>query len=424
MPVTVVAGVQWGDEGKGRIVDLMASQADIVIRCQGGPNAGHTIVNEFGKFALHGVPSGIFNPKARCIVGAGTVINPSGMVEELKTVAKAGADINRVLISDRAHLIMPYHKLMDGLDEQHRKGGSKIGTTGQGIAQAYSDKASRRGLRAGDLLDMSVFKAKLADSLAWQNRLLATYDHPAISIDDVLEQVEEAAEFLRPMIGDTINPICDALDAGKQVLLEGQLGVMRDLDWGAYPFVTSSCPTPAGMVAGAGVPSRSVERVIGVVKAYTTAVGAGPFPTELFDSKGDSLREKGGEFGATTGRPRRCGWYDAVAVKWACRVAGFTELALTKIDVLDGEPTLPICVDYKDGDKTLDSFPTTDAMARVKPVYKDMPGWFEKTTSARKMEELPKTAQNYVEELERLAGVPISMVSVGPERDSIIERGS
>jgi adenylosuccinate synthase len=198
---------------------------------------------------------------------------------------------------------------------------------------------------------------------------------------------------------------------------------MRDLDWGAYPFVTSSCPTPAGMVAGAGVPSRSVERVIGVVKAYTTAVGAGPFPTELFDSKGDDLREKGGEFGATTGRPRRCGWYDAVAVKWACRVAGFTELALTKIDVLDGEPTLPICVDYKDGDKTLDSFPTTDAMARVKPVYKDMTGWSEKTTSARKMEELPKTAQDYVEELERLAGVPISMVSVGPERDSIIERG-
>lgn len=422
MPVTVVAGVQWGDEGKGRIVDLIASQADIVIRCQGGPNAGHTIVNDKGKFILHGVPSGVFNPKALCIVGAGTVINPSGIVNELKMLAQAGVDLNKVLISERAHLIMPYHILMDKLDEEQRSGKAKIGTTGQGIAWAYSDKVARRGMRAGDLLDMNVFRAKLEQTLIWQNRLLAAYDHPPMSIEDILAEVEPAADFIRPLIGDSVAPIADALDEGKQVMLEGQLGVMRDLDWGAYPFVTSSCPTPAGMAAGAGVSPAKIERIIGVVKAYTTAVGKGPFPTELTDAKGDELRERGGEYGATTKRPRRCGWFDAVAVNWACKVGGFTELALTKIDVLDGEPSLPVCISYKDGNKTVETFPATDAMARVQPVYREMPGWSGKTSEARTMDQLPSQARDYVLDIERMAGVPISMVSVGPERDSIIER--
>lgn len=428
MPATIIAGVQWGDEGKGRIVDLLAEEADVVIRCQGGPNAGHTVINEGGKFILHAVPSGIFNPRAHCFIGAGTVVNPTGLSEEMRGLEAAGVDLDRLLISDRAHLIMPYHRLFDRLEEE-RLGAKQIGSTRQGIAPAYADKAARTGLRVGDLQDFAAFRVRLREVLDWKNRQLhALYDHPPINEAEVVAEVEEAAAYLARHVGDTVGPVCAELRAGKQVLLEGQLGVMRDLDWGVYPYVTSSCPTPAGMAAGAGVPPQAVTRVIGVVKAYTTAVGSGPFPTELKGTDGDALRERGGEYGATTGRPRRCGWFDAVAVAWAVQVAGFTELALTKVDVLDGMSELPICVGYEEetpaGVKQMDAFPGTTVMERVKPVYEIHQGWEGNTSSARSMDELPEAAQVYVDDLEARSGAPITLVSVGPERNAIIRRTS
>lgn len=422
MPVTVVAGVQWGDEGKGRIVDLLARDADLVVRCQGGPNAGHTVINDLGRFVLHAIPSGIFSEQTLCIVGAGTVVNPTGIVEEIEGLRKSGIDTGNLLISERAHVIMPYHRLLEALDEQSRSADNKIASTGQGIAPAYSDKAARRGIRVGDLLDMRTLRDRMVDELKFRNRILAAFDRPLITVDEVISQIEPAAQFLKPFIGDTVIPIMDAIQAGKQVMLEGQLGVMRDLDWGAYPFVTSSSPTPAGMAAGAGVPPQCVSRVVGVVKAYTTAVGAGPFPTELTCDKGASLRERGGEYGATTGRPRRCGWFDTVAVAWATKVAGFTELALTKVDILDDEPVLPVCVRYEYEGRTIESFPTTALMGQVKPVYEEMPGWMCDTSSARTMADLPKEAVDYIDVLEKASGAPITLVSVGPERDSIIDR--
>ncbi|MBI3944322.1 MAG: adenylosuccinate synthase [Armatimonadetes bacterium] len=420
MPATIIAGAQWGDEGKGRVVDLMAAEADMVIRCQGGPNAGHTVVNDRGRFILHSVPSGIFSPRARCVIGAGTVVNPAGLVAEMAGLGDAGVDPERLLISERAHLILPYHRLFDRLEEV-RLGSKRIGSTGQGIAPAYSDKAARCGIRAGDLLDPTAFRRRLAEVLEWKNRVLTSlYDHPPIAAEEVLAEVEPAAAFLAPFIGDTVGPVHEALTTGKRLLLEGQLGVMRDLDWGAYPFVTSSSPTPAGMAAGAGVPPQHVDRIIGVVKAYTTAVGAGPFPTELTGPEGDRLRERGGEYGATTGRPRRCGWFDAVAVAWAARVAGFTELALTKVDVLDGEARIPVCVGYRDGDREIASPPATALMDRVQPVYEEFPGWEGPTSAARTVAALPRAARAYIAEVERRSGVPITLVSVGPERESAI----
>ena len=422
MAVTIVAGAQWGDEGKGRVVDLLAQDADLVIRCQGGPNAGHTVVNEHGRFVLHSVPSGVFSERARCVIGAGTVISPVGLAKEMRLLVEAGIDIGRLLISERAHLILPYHPLIERLEEERRSDERRVAPTGQGVGPAYADKAARRGFRAGDLLDLAEFRGRLREETAWQNRLLAAFDRPPVDADEILAEMEPAAAFLAPHIGDTVGPAFEVLESGRSVILEGQLGVMRDLDWGAYPFVTSSSPTPAGMLAGAGIPPNCVERVIGVVKAYTTAVGTGPFPTELTGAEGDLLRERGAEYGATTGRPRRCGWFNAVAVAWAARVAGFTELVLTKVDVLDGIPRIPICTAYRDGARSIDAFPTTGLMGRVRPVCEEMPGWSDGTSGARTVSDLPAEARRYVEEVERRVGVPITMVSVGPERESAIKR--
>ena len=424
MPTTIVAGAQWGDEGKGRMVDLLAGEADLVVRCQGGPNAGHTVINDYGKFVLHSVPSGVFSDRARCVIGTGTVVSPSGLVDEMRNLVDAGIDIARILVSERAHLILPYHRLLEQIDEERRPPESRIGPTGRGIGPAYADKAARCGLRTGDLLDMVEFRKRLAEQLPWRNRLLSACDQPPLAEEDVLAEVEPAAEFLRDHIGDTVGPISEALAAGKRVILEGQLGVMRDLDWGAYPFVTSSSPIPAGMAAGAGVPLQSVDRVIGVVKAYTSAVGAGPFPTQLAGEEADYLRERGGEYGATTGRPRRCGWFDSVAVAWAARVAGFTEVALTKIDVLDGLSTVPMCVGYRHDGRVLDSFPTTRVMGDVEPVWQEMPGWSGATSGARTVGDLPSEARRYADEIERRVGVPITFVSVGPEREAVVPRAA
>ena len=421
MAVTIVAGAQWGDEGKGRVVDLLAQDADMVIRCQGGPNAGHTVVNERGKFVLHSIPSGVFSKRARCVIGAGTVFNPIGLAGEMRSLVEAGIDIGRLLVSERAHLILPYHVLIERLEEERRSAERRIAPTGQGVGPAYADKAARRGFRAGDLLDLAEFRRRLIDELAWQNRVLEALGCSALEADAIMAELEPAAAFLAPHIGDTVGPVFEALESGRSVMLEGQLGVMRDVDWGAYPFVTSSSPTPAGMLAGAGIPPKYVERVIGVVKAYTTAVGTGPFPTELTGPEGDLLRERGDEYGATTGRPRRCGWFDAVAVAWAARVAGFTELALTKLDVLDGTPSIPICTAYREDGRVLNVFPTTVLMARVQPAYEEMPGWSEGTSGARTVSDLSEEARRYVEEVERRVGVPITLVSVGPERESAIK---
>lgn len=418
--VTITAGAQWGDEGKGRIVDMLASEADMVIRCQGGDNAGHTVINEHGKFALHAVPSGIFNPDATCIIGAGTVINPVGVRDELLGLMEAKIDISRLLISDRAHLIMPYHQLIDELDEQ-RRGKKSIGTTKKGIAWCYADKAARCGIRAGDLRNMDLLRERLVKELEWKNQILHLYGHEPMSADRIMNQLESAINFIRPFITDTVAPVAAAIATDNNIILEGQLGMMRDLDWGAYPFVTSSSPSPAGLCAGAGVPLRSVNRVIGVAKAYTTAVGAGPFPTEETGSIGEKLREKGGEYGATTQRPRRCGWFDAVAMKWACQVAGFTELALTKIDILSDFP-IKICTHYLLDGKRCQTFPTTEAMSKVEPVYKQMRGWSGDVSSARTMDELPHEVRNYIDELEQLVEVPITLVSVGAEREAMVNR--
>ena len=421
MSVTIVAGGQWGDEGKGKVVDHFAGRSDLVIRCQGGPNAGHTVINDLGKFVLHTVPSGIFNPEATCIVGAGTVVNPALLMGELQGLIEAGINITKLVISERAHVIMPYHQLTDQLDEE-RLGSKRIGSTRHGIAWAYADKAARRGFLAGELKNMAALRQRLIEELPWRNQILSMYGHQPLGIEDIMAAIEPAADFLRVFIGDTVQIVQAAISAGDEIMLEGQLGAMRDIDWGAYPFVTSSNPTPAGLCSGAGISPVHVKEVVGVVKAYTSAVGEGPFPTELTGSEGDVLREQGGEYGATTGRPRRCGWFDAVAVKWASQVAGFTSLALTKIDVLDGRDEIPICVGYELDGQPLGSFPLTEPMGRVIPVYKMLPGWDQPTLGARTMGDLPKNACDYIDELERLAGVPITLVSVGPERDATIDR--
>lgn len=419
MTVTAIVGAQWGDEGKGRIVDYLAQRADMVIRFQGGDNAGHTVVNDHGTFRLHLVPSGIFNPATQCIVGPGTVVNPDTLLAELAELAAAGVDLGNLWLSERAHIILPYHRLLDGLEEAAR-GGQQIGTTKRGIGPAYADKAARTGLRLGDLLRPAYLRERLAASLAQKNLTLAHFGQPALALDDLLAQAETWRAALAGRIVDTLPPVQAAVRGGQAVLLEGQLGVMRDLDWGTYPFVTSSNPSAGGAAAGAGLPPSAITEVIGVAKAYCTAVGAGPFPTELRDETGIRLREVGGEYGATTGRPRRCGWLDGVALPYATWLNGFTGLAITKLDVLDGLPELKICTGYRLDGQIIARVPDTPDYERCEPVYETWPGWDRPTRDARDWEDLPREAQEYLRRIEMLAGVPIKYVSVGPERDQLI----
>jgi adenylosuccinate synthase len=438
MAVIAVVGAQWGDEGKGRVVDYLATDADLVIRYGGGNNAGHTVVNPHGHFKLHLIPSGIFYPTTRNLLGGGVVINPPALVRELDGLAAAAFDGANLFISERAHLVMPYHVLLDQLEERER-GAARLGTTSRGIGPAYVDKVARRGIRVIDLLEPDGFRAQLAVAVARIRRVIAGYFGAGGEGDEMRTAIEEAtdelriadeylsaAERLRPHVVDGQAMVDAALAAGERILLEGQLGTMRDIDWGTYPYVTSSSPIPGGASIGAGLPAVAIDKVIGVAKAYTTAVGAGPLPTELLDADGEALRERGVEYGTSTGRPRRCGWYDAVAVRFSVRLAGYSSIALTKLDVLDGCDRIRVCLAYRDpetGREWATVPASTSVYERLEPVYEELAGWKADTTGCRAFAQLPPAARAYVERLEELAGVPIGLVSVGPERDQMIVRG-
>ncbi len=419
MTVTAIVGAQWGDEGKGRIVDYLAQRADMVIRFQGGDNAGHTVVNQYGIFKLHLIPSGIFNPRTRCIIGTATVVNPDSLLEEMTQVAAAGVSLDNLWLSERAHVVLPYHRLLDGLEESAR-GAGQIGTTKRGIGPAYADKASRNGIRLGDLTRPDYLRQRLERALEMKNRELSYFGQSPLALDELLAQALAWGEALGPRIVDTLPMVQEAVQTGQEVLLEGQLGVMRDLDWGIYPYVTSSNPIAGYGAVGAGLPPTAINRVIGVVKAYSTAVGAGPFPVELSDGAGAQLRDVGQEYGATTGRPRRCGWFDGVAIKHATWLNGFTGLAVTKLDVLDDFAELKICVGYDLDGEILARVPDTPDLERVTPVYETWPGWCAPTTAARAWDDLPKAARAYLHRIAELAGVPIQYISVGAEREQLI----
>ncbi len=421
MTITAVVGAQWGDEGKGRIVDALAGRMDWVIRFQGGDNAGHTVVNQYGTFKLHLIPSGIFYPDTRCLIGTGCVVNPDTLLEEIDTLEAAGVNTGNLFISTRAQMLMPYHRLLDGLQEA-ASGKRAIGTTKRGVGPAYADKGARRGLRLGDLLHPDWLRPRLEEAAAFANRELSYFDQPQLAVDDLLEQCRQWRAKLEARLVDPMPHVRQAWQNNANILLEGQLAAMRDLDWGTYPYVTSSNPTATFAPVGAGLPPQAIDRVVGVVKAYTTAVGAGPVPTDQGDNDtAQWLREKGKEFGATTGRPRRCGWFDAVALGYVAYLNGFTHLAITKLDVLDGMPELKICTGYRLANgEVITHVPDTPVYETVEPVYESWPGWPENSTNtARSWAELPQTAQRYLKRIETLTGVPIEYVSVGPERDEM-----
>jgi adenylosuccinate synthase len=420
MPVTAVVGAQWGDEGKGRIIDYLAQEADVVIRFQGGDNAGHTVINEYGKHALHLIPSGIFNPHTQNIIGSGCVVNPQSLLEEMTSLTRAGVYLGNLWVSTRAQMLMPYHRTLDALEETAR-GQDTIGTTKRGIGPAYADKATRSGLRMGDLLDEDWLENRLDAALRGVNRKIEVLGGVPVDGGEVYKVCMQYREQLGPRIIDTVPLVRNAMDKNMRVLLEGQLGVMRDLDWGIYPYVTSSNPTASYAASGAGLPARAIDRVIGVVKAYSTAVGDGPFPVELHDEDGQRLRELGGEFGATTGRPRRCGWFDGVAIGYAAWLNGMTGLAITKLDVLDSFETLKICTGYRMADGTVitDSMPDTPQLLHASPVYEEWDGWLTSTADCRRWDDLPKQARAYLHRIGELAGIKIDFVSVGAERDQM-----
>lgn len=424
MPTVAVVGAQWGDEGKGRVVDWLAARADVVVRYQGGDNAGHTVRNEFGTFKLHGVPSGIFRPSVRCVIGAGCVVNPAALLAELAGLERAGIPTANLWIDERAQLVLPYHLTLDGLEEDSRVAdpgaGGSIGTTRRGIGPCYTDKAARRGLRAGDLLRPGQFAARLAAAARWHDVVLGHFGRPPVDQGAVLAAAAAWQRDLGARIVDTTAMLDDAVDAGDTLLLEGQLGIMRDLDWGAWPYVTSSAPTAGYAAQGAGLGARGIDEILGVAKAYVTAVGAGPLPTELHDEVGAQLRHIGDEFGATTGRPRRCGWLDAVALRHAVRRNGLHALVLTKLDVLDALPQVQVAVAYDHRGTTLQRLPSAEVAAECTVVYRAFSGWQQPTGAARRWTDLPGPARAYVRAVEALAGVPITFVSVGAERDAIV----
>lgn len=422
MSAVVVIGTQWGDEGKGKIVDYLAEKADVVVRYQGGNNAGHTVMVGGNEFKLHLLPSGILYKGKTCVVGNGVVIDPAVMLKELKGMADKGIDTSGLKISNRAHVIMPYHRLLDKVEEESR-GANKIGTTGRGIGPCYMDKNSRCGIRIVDLMDAEEFSEKLACNLDAKNNLLkSVYGVEGFNYEEVKAEYLAYAEQLRPYVTDTVTVLSDTVKANKKVLFEGAQATLLDLDHGTYPYVTSSHPIAGGVCVGAGIGPTKINKVIGVVKAYTTRVGEGPFPTELTDEIGNCIRELGREYGTTTGRPRRCGWLDACIVRYAGHLSGIDYLAITRLDILDSLKTLKLCVGYKyNGQPLNDLFPASlKVLAKVEPVYEEMPGWETDTSGIRTYEQLPVNARRYIERLSEVAGVKIGIVSVGPRRDQTI----
>jgi len=422
MPAIVVIGGHWGDEGKGKVVDLLSEQAALVVRYSGGNNAGHTVENPLGHFAMHLIPCGIFHPQTVCIIGNGVAVNPKAFLTELDMLQSAGLAVEgRLFISDRAHLIMPYHQLLDGLEEDFW-GGGVIGTTRLGIGPLYADKAARLGIRMADFREPKVFLERLKLVLERKNRLLTqVYNAQPLDLEEVYSQYMEYQERISPFIADTGSLTRDALAQNKLVLLEGAQGTLLDPEQGTYPYVTSSVPTASGAALGSGVPPTKITKVMGVFKAYTTRVGEGPFPTELKDATGEFMREQGHEYGTTTGRPRRCGWFDAVSGRFSVEINDFTGVAVSRLDVLDAFPSLKICTGYKLDGKLVSNFPTTaQELDRCEPVYEELPGWQTSTSGARQFQDLPKEAQGYLRRLETLVGCPIDLVGVGPAREQTI----
>ncbi|MFC0186682.1 adenylosuccinate synthase [Fictibacillus aquaticus] len=417
MSSVVVVGTQWGDEGKGKITDYLSEKAEVVARYQGGNNAGHTIVFEGKKYKLHLIPSGIFYSDKVCVIGNGMVVDPKALVEELAYLHGEGVSTDNLRISNRAHVILPYHLQLDILEEES-KGANKIGTTKKGIGPAYMDKAARVGIRIADLLDREVFEEKLERNLAEKNRVFERiYEAEGFTKEQILDEYYEYGQQIAKYVVDTSVVLNDALDDGRRVLFEGAQGVMLDIDQGTYPFVTSSNPIAGGVTIGSGVGPSKINHVVGVSKAYTTRVGDGPFPTELHDEIGNQIREIGREYGTTTGRPRRVGWFDAVVVGHARRVSGITDLSLNSIDVLTGIETLKICVAYKYKGEIIREFPASLKMlAECEPVFEELPGWTEDITGVKELSELPENARHYVERISQVTGIPLSIFSVGPDR--------
>jgi adenylosuccinate synthase len=424
MPAIVLIGAQWGDEGKGKATDLLGGRTQWVVRYQGGNNAGHTVVLPDGQdFALHLIPSGILTPGVTNVIGNGVVVDPGVLLEELDGLHRRGVDTSRLLISADAHLIMPYHVAIDRVTERYL-GKSKIGTTGRGIGPCYQDKLARVGVRVQDLLDEKILRQKVEAALDFKNQVLVkVYNRRALDPDAVVEEALARAEQFAHRIADTRLLLNRALDRGETVLLEGSQGTLLDVDHGTYPFVTSSNPTAGGAAAGSGIGPTRISTVVGILKAYTTRVGSGPFPTELHDELGERLRKTGGEIGVTTGRPRRTGWFDAVIARYAARVNGITDYFLTKLDVLSGLPRVPVCVAYEVGGRRLDEMPMTQTdLHHAVPVYEELPGWWEDISGCRRFEDLPAAARGYVLRLEELAGARMSAIGVGPGRDQTIVR--
>ncbi|WP_312173354.1 adenylosuccinate synthase [Microbacterium sp.] len=423
MPGIVIVGVQWGDEGKGKATDLLGERTDWVVKFNGGNNAGHTVVVGNEKYALHLLPSGILSPGVTPVIGNGVVIDLEVLFHELEALGARGIDVSRLKVSANAHIITAYHRTLDKVTERFL-GKRNIGTTGRGIGPAYADKINRVGIRVQDLFDENILRQKVEGALDQKNHLLVkVFNRRAVTVDEIVEELLSYAERLRPMVADTGYLISEALDRGEVVVFEGGQATMLDIDHGTYPFVTSSTATAAGAASGSGVGPGALDRIVGIVKAYTTRVGSGPFPTELFDEQGEWLRSRGFEFGTTTGRPRRVGWYDAPITRYATRVNGITDLVLTKLDILTGLEQIPVCVAYDVDGERFDEVPVNQTdFHHATPILEDFPGWSEDISTARTFEDLPKNAQDYVLALEKMSNTRISVIGVGPERDQVVVR--
>ena len=423
MPAIVLVGAQWGDEGKGKATDLLGSRVDYVVKFNGGNNAGHTVVIGDEKYALHLLPSGILTPGCTPVIGNGVVVDLSVLFQELEALQARGVDTSRLVVSADAHVIPPYNRTLDKVTERFL-GSRRIGTTGRGIGPTYADKMNRVGIRVQDLLDEGILRKKVEGALELKNQLLTkVYNRRAISVDEVVDELLGHAEALKPMIVDTALLLGKALDDGETVLLEAGQATLLDVDHGTYPFVTSSNATAGGACTGSGIPPTRIDRVAGILKAYTTRVGEGPFPTELHDDSGEFLRKTGGEYGTTTGRPRRCGWFDAVVGRYAQRINGVTDFVITKLDVLSGLEKVPVCVAYDVDGVRYDEMPMTQSdFHHARPIYEELPGWWEDLSTIRRFEDLPVNAQRYVLALEEMVGQRVSAVGVGPGRDAVVSR--